>query len=104
MPLSPGKTAKCLSGLFLVIVLSLIGCASGTTDSNSNNSPETKTGSITGKVVASSSIVFKIAYQETLTGTVGVPGAVCTIEGTDKSAATDEQGTFTITDVALGSY
>src|SRR3990172_1838061 len=104
MPLSPGKTAKCLSGLFLIIVLSLIGCASGTTDSNSNNSPETKTGNITGKVVASSSIVFKIAYQETLTGTVGVPGAVCTIEGTDKSAATDEQGSFTITDVSPGSY
>ena len=101
MPLSPRKTAKCLSGLFLIIVFSLIGCASGTTD---NNSPETKTGNITGKVVASSNIVFKIAYQETLTGTVGVPGAVCTIEGTDKSAATDEQGTFTITDVALGSY
>src|SRR3989304_4813051 len=103
MPLSPGKIAKCLSGLFLIIVLSLIGCASGTTDSNSNNSPETKTGNITGKVVASSSIVFKIAYQETLTGTVGVPGAVCTIEGTDKRATTDEQGSFTISDVAPGS-
>src|SRR3989337_597963 len=102
MPLSPGKTAKCLSGLFLIIVVSLIGCASGTTDSN--NSPETQTGNITGKVVASSSIVFKIAYQEALTGTVGVPGAVCTIEGTDKSAATDEQGSFTITDVSPGSY
>ena len=99
MPLSPGKTAKCLSGLFLIIIFSLIGCASGTTDS-----PETKTGNITGKVVASSSIVFKIAYQETLTGTVGVPGAVCTIEGTDKSATTDEQGSFTITDVSPGSY
>src|SRR3990172_915349 len=99
MPLSPGKTAKCLSGLFLIIIFSLIGCASGTT-----NSPGTKTGNITGKVVASSNIVFKIAYQEALTGTVGIPGAVCTIEGTDKSAATDEQGSFTITDVAPGSY
>src|SRR3990172_5261924 len=102
MPLSPGKTAKRLSGLFLIIVFSLIGSSSGTTDSN--NSPEHKTGNITGKVVASSSIVFKIAYQETLTGTVGVPGAVCTIEGTDKSATTDEQGSFTITDVSPGSY
>jgi hypothetical protein len=93
--------------LLLTVIVSLAGCASGTTNSDNKITSDASTGSITGIVVASSSISFKasrIAFQETLTGTTAVPGAVCTIEGTDKNAATDENGLFTITDVAPGSY
>lgn len=108
MPLSYRKIAKgSLSVLLLIIVVSLMGCASGTTKSDSNSTSDAKTGKITGKVLASSSITFKtlnIALQGTLTGTTGVSGAVCTIEGTDKRATTDEHGSFAIPDVAPGSY
>ncbi len=108
MPLSYRKIAKgVLSVLLLMIVVSLLGCASGTTKSDSNSISDAKTGKITGKVLASSSITFKtlnITLHETLSGTAAVSGAVCTIEGTDKSATTDEQGSFTIPHVAIGNY
>lgn len=93
--------------LLLTVILGLAGCDSGTTNSDDKISSDATTGSITGIVVASSSISFKasrIAFQETLTGTAGVSGAVCTIEGTGKNTSTDEHGFFTITDIAPASY
>lgn len=93
--------------LLVTVLISLVGCSSGTTNSDSNRTSDASTGSLTGIVVASSSITFKafkIAFQEALTDTTGVPGAVCTIEGTDKNDTTDEKGFFTMTDVAPGSY
>src|SRR3989337_3601022 len=92
-----------LIGLFLMILLISAGCGSGGPDSKGKSA----SGMIQGRLTASSSISFKtlkIAFQETITGTVGVPGAVCTLEGNDKNATTDEHGYFQISGVASGSY
>lgn len=89
--------------LFLMILLISAGCGSGGPDSKEKSA----SGMIQGRLTASSRISFKTlktAFQETITGTVGVPGAVCTLEGNDKSATTDENGFFQISDVASGSY
>lgn len=105
MPIPYKKYTKFLC-VIIFIIFSLQGCGSKTTtEDNSNSTPDTSKGSITGIVVASSSITFKAlktAFQEA--PTAGVPGAVCSIEGTDKNAATDEHGSFTISDVSPGSY
>src|SRR3972149_12125212 len=107
MPMPYRKSAKFLSVVFLIILFSIPGCSSKTSKGDSNSTSYTSTGSITGLVVASSSITFKAfktAFQEAPTGTIGVPGAICTIEGTDKNDTTDEQGSFTISDLSPGSY
>lgn len=99
-------SGKRLLGLVLLIFLvTFVGCGS---ESSKDGSKDSLTGGVIhGRVTAASGISFtvsKIAFQETLTGTVGVSGAVCTIEGTDKSAVTDDDGFFQIADVAEGSY
>ena len=67
-PPSKGHLRGFIVLLFTVIV-SLVGCSSGTQNSDSNSTSDASTGSLTGKVVASSSIAFqafKTAFQETL--------------------------------------
>src|SRR3989304_2499427 len=95
---------KNLVWMLLLILLSA-GCGS------SGPTPAGKEGnlsSIKGIVTATSTIAFK-ANPKTFkvaaaSGTVTVSGAVCTIEGTDKSATTDENVVFQITGVAAGRY
>lgn len=105
MPPSHIKTLKNLIWLFLLIIFS-VGCGSqGETPANKSGSLST----IKGIVTAASAISFK-ANPKTInkvaaaTGTITVPGAVCTIEGTDKSSTSDENGLFQITNVTAGSY
>ena len=98
------KSVNNLTVLFLMAFLTIVGCGSVGKDGDKK---ESASGAIHGRVTAASIISFKaskIAFQETVTGTVGISGAVCTIEGTDKSATTDEDGFFQITDVVTGSY
>ncbi len=102
--LSPFKNVNRWVIFILIIFFSIsAGCGSG----DQNDSNKGAFGIIQGKVTASSNISFKlskIAFQETLSGTVGISGAVCTLEGTGKSATTDEDGSFQISDVIPGSY
>src|SRR3989304_7503544 len=95
---------KNLVWMLLLILLSA-GCGS------SGPTPAGKEGnlsSIKGVVTATLTIAFK-ANPKTFkvaaaSGTVTVPGALCTIEGTDKSTTTDANGFFQITNVVAGSY
>ena len=98
------RTVKSLSCILLLIFLS-VGCGSqGSTSSGEGGNLST----IKGIATAGSTISFKANPKgfkvAAASGTVPVPGAVCTIEGTDKSTTTDENGLFQITDVAAGSY
>lgn len=99
---------RSITGYLLVLSIAFLqiscGSSGGTTQSNNNGS---QTGTIQGVVTASSSIAFKahlgiqrVAYKDT----VGVPDAVCTIGGTNKSVTSDQNGFFKITNVTSGSY
>jgi hypothetical protein len=78
----------------------------------------TASGTVHGRVTAPSAVSFAKPASEPSHrkadsddggssadgGLKAVSGAVCTLEGTNKSATTDENGYFTLSDVAPGSY
>jgi len=104
MPPYYNRTEKNFIWLLLLIFLS-VGCGS---QGPTIEGKEGNLSSIKGVVTATSTISFK-ANPKTFkvaaaSGTVTVPGAVCTIEGTDKSNTTDANGLFQITNVVAGSY
>ncbi len=104
MPPFYNRTEKNFIWLLLLIFLS-IGCGS---QGPIPAGKEENLSSIKGVVTATSAISFK-ANPKTFkvaaaSGTVTVPGALCTIEGTDKSNTTDANGFFQITNVVAGSY
>lgn len=88
-------------GILFLGLIFLAGCGGGSSGNNGNP------GTIQGTVTATSSVSFKpspVGLQAAASGIVGVPGAVCTLGGTDKSITTDQNGFFQMTDVATGSY
>lgn len=95
--------------LLMLFPLFLVGCGGGgggtsTPPADNGGSPS---GEIQGTIVAAPSISFKAGspiHQAITSGTVGVPGAVCTIEGTNKSATTGQDGSFTINGIDSGSH
>ena len=104
MPPYNNRTEKNFIWLLLLIFLS-VGCGS---QGPTIEGKEGNLSSIKGVVTATSTISFK-ANPKTFkvaaaSDTVTVPGALCTIEGTDKSNTTDANGFFQITNVVEGSY
>ena len=100
-----------------MIAFGLVGCSNNDRSVSGN---DYSAGDVTGIVTGSSSVfeasIFKVASMnkggKTLdrisyaaaSGTVPVPGATCTVEGTDKSDMTDENGRFSIHGVSPGSH
>lgn len=93
---------------FFIVLITVTGCFdSAKTASSGSDNTETTTGTIQGTVFAStgasvnarSRVVFSVAN-----GTEAVAGALCTVEGTDKTGTTDQNGFFTINGVSPGSH
>ena len=93
------KPLKGLIGLLLVTSLTSFGCGGGKGKDFS--------GTIKGIVTAASVISFKPldnVFKKISAGIKGVPGAICILEGNDKSVETDSKGFFQFTNVDPGKY
>lgn len=105
----------------LMIVVNFVACSGGGGSSPDNNAGGSGgTGTVTGTVTLSSSVsqasTLKVPSTRnkakvgnaisfaTASGTIPVPGAICTVEGTDKSGTTDQNGLFSINGVSPGSH
>lgn len=99
-------SAKFLQAFLILGLISLFGCGGGGSGASSGGGAPSG-GTIKGKVTSPSGVSFKpdsAGRQAGVAGAVDVPGAVCALEGTDRSAKTDQNGLFEITDVAAGHY
>lgn len=95
--------------LLAVMITSLIaGCSNTTVINEYRSSDAAVSGIVTVSAAAplssSGTAGQKAAMSAQATGVVPVPGAVCTIEGTDKKDITDEYGFFEINGVSPGSH
>src|SRR3989338_3991041 len=94
-------------GIVLLSCLISVACGSRDSASSPTQREQGPLGMIQGTVTAAPTVSFNPGpgvLQGASISTVGVPGAVCTLAGTDKSATTDQAVLFTITDVPPGSY
>jgi hypothetical protein len=97
-----------------MIAFGLFSCSDGGGGSSSNGNGSSA-GNVTGKVTLSSLVsqagntqnkthVRNAISYAPASGAVPVLGAICTVEGTDKSGTTDQDGLFMIKGVSPGSH
>ncbi|TAL15809.1 hypothetical protein EPN96_11675 [bacterium] len=87
--------------LILTLAYTLTACGGG----GGGGSEAPRSAAIKGTVVSSSDLsAARGGLGLIVNGKYSVPGAVCTLEGTDKSGITDIEGNFTINGVGNGSY
>lgn len=100
-------SAKFLQAFLILGLISLFGCGGGGSGASSGGGAPSG-GTIKGKVTSGAGIAFKSnssPHQAAgVGGAVEIPGALCVLEETDKSATSDQGGAFEITGVPAGNY
>ncbi len=87
--------------MFGFMSLSLSACVSGA----SGNPAETVgLASVVGRLVMEDTAGNALTISEALSNVTPIVGAVCTLEGTNNSDTTDDDGNFTIGGLSSGSY